>query len=1567
VRIVPRLGGSLVEVTPGATATHTTVREQTLAAGGDLVLQAGRDLTLTGVGVTAGGAAALLATRDLTLDTVRAASSFSSGDTRNYIRTEQVTHTLTTLDIGGALALRAGDFSLPALTSNLNLDSAAPAAAGNINITSAQLRAGGDLTLAATGDIDITAVKDRDFSDIQSTTKGFMRSRTVRDMHDDETVLGATLQTAGNLALQAGDPAGSGGTGVPPVGLSDMGDPPMSSGNIHLTSAYLNAAGAATLAAAGDLTLTTLDEHHESLHVVTEKKFSLTSNLAQGVFAAQEGRKTTDGAAAGLAIGTLVSADSVSMQSGRDLALHGSQIVADQDIALRAGRDLAITAATNTYAEEHSLAKSTAGMISNNAFSLTFGVKKETTELAVVSTEAAGSLIGSTAGRVDLYAGRDATIIGSDLFSQNGLSISAENISLLAAQNTTTTDYRQTFSQSGVTVQIKSSIIDAGLQIYDSAKRGTEVRDDRLKGLYAAKTAYAAKDAYAGMSKLMAGKNTTGDKAAAAGASIQIAVSVGSSQSKSESHTTDTEYIGSTLQTAGDLTLTARGDTGSAGILPADGSAAPASTSNLNSAASGGGGNIAIAGSDLTAQNITLTAANDILIESTADTHSLRSENENSSWAVGVAFGVGKNSAGFSVFAEGALGEGHENADGTVHANSHLDAADTLAIATGRDATIAGAVLTGETVTADIGRDLTLQSRQDTDTYESEQMQLSAKGEGGTGGGGGSLSYSHSETEASHASVVEQTGIFAGAGGFDINVGGNTSLTGAVIASEASDPAQNRLSTETISFSDIQNHSEYDAKSISVSVSAGSGGGSVSGGMSHQSDSVTGVTKSAIADADITVRSDYDENGTRLTDSLAGLSRDTANANAGAVENIFNPQQLAEQQEMAQVAGEVGFRAAGDLSNSLSRDAREQKQAADTLEKAALVGTETEKQELLGTASELREQAAPALAAWGEGGYAKTLLHAGVGALQASLGGGDVLSGALGAGVTEAARGYDIAGHVLGEKSRDANGNKTNTTKAIEQLFSIAVGSAAGAVGGDAMTGGGVAWDAEKYNRQLHDDELATIKAKAREKAAESLKTPEGEAILKNLTLEVLESNPGLDKMEAEKLAKARYDASYEARYMLAGMNLVHAGDEVPRWMMRLGTVTKQLSALGGDYTAEQTDLKSTGLFQYDTVVDGAADRIASGRASFDNYKTYVLIPGALPEDGLVGAYKSNPQSLAIEAAYNREEEGGYHNAQNTINYITPLIGMTYENPSKVFEALGKDSKTRWVGSIAKDMIVDTGVHIGETLGHAGANIQLTESGGNPWSVDSYRENVQNINIAARSLEDPFGKAGEYELDDPDIKAAKFLGEVAITIAGPAAIGKVGNLVRLSKVGGVGIVAEEAALASRTALAGETGALARAAESEIPTLFRGTSEGFPGSPGLQKIGVTPTSTDPVVASVFATKSSNYGKGVFHIATKESLQGVDIIPGNILSAAEREVGVAVTPTVFATEKTAVTITAQEARVILKEMGVTVPEVVTEAGADLTRLIESMPKLNTEQTQQFIKRAAEVAAKRSGGGK
>ncbi|WP_321854254.1 hypothetical protein, partial [Paraburkholderia tropica] len=76
--------------------------------------------------------------------------------------------------------------------------------------------------------------------------------------------------------------------------------------------------------------------------------------------------------------------------------------------------------------------------------------------------------------------------------------------------------------------------------------------------------------------------------------------------------------------------------------------------------------------------------------------------------------------------------------------------------------------------------------------------------------------------DSNYAGVNEQAGINAGDGGFNVNVKGNTGLTGGVISSTA-DESKNSLTTGTLTFSDIQNQSHYSANSNGISAGVGVG------------------------------------------------------------------------------------------------------------------------------------------------------------------------------------------------------------------------------------------------------------------------------------------------------------------------------------------------------------------------------------------------------------------------------------------------------------------------------------------------------------------------------------------------------------------------------------------------------------------------------------------------------------------------------------------------------------------------------------------------------------------------
>lgn len=123
-----------------------------------------------------------------------------------------------------------------------------------------------------------------------------------------------------------------------------------------------------------------------------------------------------------------------------------------------------------------------------------------------------------------------------------------------------------------------------------------------------------------------------------------------------------------------------------------------------------------------------------------------------------------------------------------------------------------------------------------------------------------------------------------------------------------------------------------------------------------------------------------------------------------------------------------------------------------------------------------------------------------------------------------------------------------------------------------------------------------------------------------------------------------------------------------------------------------------------------------------------------------------------------------------------------------------------------------------------------------------------------------------------------------------------------------------------------------------------------GPPALQQLGVTPASTDPAIATLFAIESSNYGAGVVHIASPQAMRGASAAGKNVLAGAEREIGVRMSPADFATRSR--TIPVAESLAILQSMGINTPARIYSKAA-LDQAIQASTPMTEAQIQTYIK--------------
>nr|WP_304502715.1 VENN motif pre-toxin domain-containing protein [Citrobacter sp. EC_71] len=249
-----------------------------------------------------------------------------------------------------------------------------------------------------------------------------------------------------------------------------------------------------------------------------------------------------------------------------------------------------------------------------------------------------------------------------------------------------------------------------------------------------------------------------------------------------------------------------------------------------------------------------------------------------------------------------------------------------------------------------------------------------------------------------YASVQEQTGLFAGDGGFDVTVGGHTQLDGVVIASTAT-ADKNSLDTGTLGFRDIHNEADFTVSHAGAGMSAGTGdtGGGFKGNMpvgmvtvGGNSGHADGTTQAAVAGGTIAVR-----DAANQQQDVAGLSRDAEHAN-DSISPIFDKEKEQKRLQEVSLIGDIGSQAA-DIARTQGE--------LNALEEARKVYPDK-------TVEELKETQTwrDAQAEYGTGSDFQRGIQAATAALQ-GLAGGD--AGAALAG-TSAPYLANIIGHDLG-------------------------------------------------------------------------------------------------------------------------------------------------------------------------------------------------------------------------------------------------------------------------------------------------------------------------------------------------------------------------------------------------------------------------------------------------------------------------------------------------------------------------------------------------------------------------
>lgn len=715
----------------------------------------------------------------------------------------------------------------------------------DINLTGAQVIASGE-----NGTAQLVAGRDLNLNDLQTASRDNLVWDADNSLKQDQTnSIGSEVTGKGDVTLAAGN-------------------------DLNARAAALSAGQALNVSAGNNLTLTAgentqdLDERHK---VVGGNGFlSKTTTTTRDQIARQTVQSSE------------LNGDTVNLTAGNDLTVRGSNVAGTGDVALLAGNNLSVETQAERNNELHQKQEKKSGLLSSGGIGFSVGTQSiKTTDTGADATQA-GSTVGSVDGDLTLRAGDRLTVSGSDLVAGQDMTLTGKNVDISAVNNRSQQTHEVEQKTSGLTLALSGTVGSALNSAVEASQQAKSSGSGRLQALQGVKAA---------LSGVQAAQAARMDQAQGADAgntnTVGISLSYGSQSSKSTQTSEQNTAQGSTLNAGRDLSVVATG-----------------------SGERGTDGDLTVEGSQLKAGNdITLAANRDLYLRSAQNTQLLDGKNESKGGSVGVGIGVGSGGFGLNISASVNRGKGNESGNGTTHSETTVDAGRQVNILTGRDATLTGAQVSGETVRADIGRNLTLTSEQDSDRYDSKQQNASAGGSFSIGSmtGSASVNLSRDKMHSNYDSVVEQTGIFAGKGGYDVTVGEHTQLNGAVIGSTAT-ADKNRLDTGTIGFSDIENRADFEVEHQSVGMSTGGSIGSqFAGNMANgllvganRDGHDSSTTHAAVSEGTLIVR-DQD----RQAQDVNQLSRDVEHANQ-TLSPIFDKEKEQERLQQAQLIGEIG-------------------------------------------------------------------------------------------------------------------------------------------------------------------------------------------------------------------------------------------------------------------------------------------------------------------------------------------------------------------------------------------------------------------------------------------------------------------------------------------------------------------------------------------------------------------------------------------------------------------------------------------------------------------------------------
>ncbi len=974
----------------------------TFASGGNMSIRGTDSVLLANAKVNATGDLALTSNGDINISVAERTTTTVFSGKRSSTTVVRTTSLGSEISVGGTVTAQSG---------------------GNLHVLGSDIDARGTVGLKAAGDITIAEAQDLTTIDSMSRKKGglFGGKKESKSHSETSTSIGSSIMGDKGISIESGSDTSLSASSLiagtdkekANINVKAGGDIVVASGKD--TSAYnesssskglfskkssshqrydedtassqLYASGNINLTADGNAVISgsgvnagdkvSIEGDSVALLGAQEKHASASSSKKSGLFAGSGGgffslwgkNEKEKSQATELNSGTRVmgGTDVTLKARDTDVNIMGSSIMTGRDLTLEAARDVNVTPGAESSASLEKQRRSGFGLSfssGDGSVSIGLGYGKSLDQTQQSSETNAKSVL--FAGRdLSISADRDANLQAAKATAGGSVAIDAKNnVNLLSAIDTTNYEHIHQELFAGISLKLQSKLLGVGQSLVAAGESmGGE------NGAYSiAPAALAAYRAYKALNN--------------GGAAPSLSLTIGGSSQKTVQTATNSTPVVTEIQSGSSTSIVAQdGSITGHGVQIAAGA-------GLSSASSG---------------SVLLSAGKDISLEGAKGSQSFNSNSTSASAGIGIDLTNG------GPVGNAAYGKTKIGSDTTFEVNSHVSGTGVVALNSGNDTTLKGAVVSGSTVIANVEGDLKVESPQDISTYRETGVSASA------GFGAGSLSggVSKSNVNGDYANVTEQSGIVAGYGGYHVTAGGGVDLKGGVIASTAEEE-KNSLTADHLTYSDVENTSKASASRVGVSLGPTGIPVPVVGQPVEEEDH--GVARATLTPGNRSLANQ--------TQDLASLNTDLSNANSQV--DPLNIARLKAKQQSAAALSELLNSGIGDLSQELGLE---------------------------------------------EGSLAKASLHTFAAAFVAATVGGDVGSAALAGALSEIANG--ALQDVLKADPSLTPTQKSAITQWVAAIVGAAAGGEAGAAAGLDNVNHNYLYHQEQMLREKAKQELA--------------------------------------------------------------------------------------------------------------------------------------------------------------------------------------------------------------------------------------------------------------------------------------------------------------------------------------------------------------------------------------------------------------------------------------------------------------------------------------------------------------